>query len=159
MTRARILLPVTLVFLTITLVPELALAQIPSAAGDIEQAAEAASTPAEVLPLAAYYQGNPMVEVARSTIYGAIAGTVLGLAAALVIEDGDEVVKWGFVLGTFGGFFWGLSYASKSSSAALDLRLDKPARVSLPIPMLLRAPDRSLEVRVPLLHLSLQKRR
>ncbi len=103
---------------------------------------------------------NCTPEASVSAYNGAIAGTVLGLAASLVVEnDGGETVKWGFVLGTFGGFIWGVSYASKSSSAALDLGLDQPARVSLPMPTLLRAPDRSLEVRVPLLSIQLQKRR
>jgi len=56
---------------------------------------------------------NPMVSVFKSTIYGGGAGTLLGLAIA-VADDGDnaEPVRWGFVVGTFFGFGYGIYHVS-----------------------------------------------
>lgn len=53
---------------------------------------------------------NPMVEVARSTLYGGLAGLLLGGAIALVDDSHDDakVLKWGFAGGTFLGFGVGL---------------------------------------------------
>lgn len=53
---------------------------------------------------------NPMVEIFKSTIYGGLAGIVLGSALELAIDndDGGEYVKWGFVGGTFFGFGFGV---------------------------------------------------
>ncbi len=56
---------------------------------------------------------NPMVEVFRSTIYGGLAGLVVGSAIALVDEShSGNAVKWGFVGGTFLGLGYGLYYVS-----------------------------------------------
>jgi len=68
---------------------------------------------------------NPMLEVAKSTVYGGLAGLVLGSAIALVNNgnnDGD-IIKWGFVGGTFLGFGYGLYYVSSrpKPSALLEL--------------------------------------
>jgi hypothetical protein len=56
---------------------------------------------------------NPMVAVFKSTLYGGGAGTLLGLAIA-VADDGDssEPVRWGFVVGTFFGFAYGIYHVS-----------------------------------------------
>ena len=53
---------------------------------------------------------KPMVEVARSTLYGGLAGLLLGGAIALVDDSHDDakVLKWGFAGGTFLGFGVGL---------------------------------------------------
>jgi len=53
---------------------------------------------------------NPMVEVARSTIYGGVAGLMIGGAIALIDDSHDDasVLKWGFAGGTFLGFGVGL---------------------------------------------------
>jgi hypothetical protein len=56
---------------------------------------------------------NPMVSVFKSTIYGAGAGTLLGLAVAVADEDDDsDPVRWGFVAGTFFGFAYGIYHVS-----------------------------------------------
>jgi O-antigen/teichoic acid export membrane protein len=72
---------------------------------------------------------NPMLEVAKSTVYGGLAGLVLGSAVALVNNgnnDGD-IIKWGFVGGTFLGFGYGLYYVSSrpKPSALLELENGK----------------------------------
>jgi hypothetical protein len=54
-----------------------------------------------------------MVSVFKSTIYGGLAGLVLGLAVELVDEDSDgDAVKWGFVGGTFFGFGYGIYHVA-----------------------------------------------
>ncbi len=56
---------------------------------------------------------NPMVSVFKSTIYGGLAGLVLGLAVELVDDDEDaDAVKWGFVGGTFLGFGYGIYHVT-----------------------------------------------
>jgi hypothetical protein len=56
---------------------------------------------------------NPMVAVFKSTIYGAGAGTLLGLAVAVADDDDDsEPIRWGFVAGTFFGFAYGIYHVS-----------------------------------------------
>jgi hypothetical protein len=64
---------------------------------------------------------NPMIEVARSTLYGGLAGLMVGGAIALIDEDDDngDIVKWGFVTGTFVGLGMGLWWTSQRPSAAL----------------------------------------
>jgi|KBSMisStaDraftv2_1062788.scaffolds.fasta_scaffold804710_2 hypothetical protein len=53
---------------------------------------------------------NPMVEVARSTMYGGIAGLMIGGAIALIDDSHSDasMLKWGFAGGTFLGFGVGL---------------------------------------------------
>ncbi|GJM44565.1 MAG: hypothetical protein DHS20C21_14070 [Gemmatimonadota bacterium] len=70
---------------------------------------------------------NPMVEVFRSTLYGGLAGVLLGSAVALAKEDddGSETVRWGFVGGTFFGFGFGIHHVyarPQPGQAALQLR-------------------------------------
>jgi len=57
---------------------------------------------------------NPMVSVFKSTLYGAGAGTLLGLAIAVADEstDNSDAVRWGFVAGTFFGFAYGIYHVS-----------------------------------------------
>ena len=70
---------------------------------------------------------NPMVEVFKSTAYGGLAGLLLGTAIVLAVddEDGGEVVRWGFVGGTFFGFGYGVYHVStrpQPQGALLDRR-------------------------------------
>jgi molecular chaperone DnaJ len=69
---------------------------------------------------------NPMVSVFKSTLYGAGAGTLLGLAVELVDEDSNgEAAKGGFVAGTFFGFAYGLYHVAtrpEPGSALLEGR-------------------------------------
>ena len=56
---------------------------------------------------------NPVLTVAKSTLWGGLTGLVLGGAIALVAEDNEEdIVKWSFVAGTFGGFAYGLYHVA-----------------------------------------------
>jgi hypothetical protein len=53
---------------------------------------------------------NPMVSVFKSTIYGGLAGLVVGLAIAVASDDNDDgdAIRWGFVGGTFLGLGYGI---------------------------------------------------
>ena len=70
---------------------------------------------------------NPVMEIARAVFWGATAGTIIGLAISLV-QDGSsgEPVRWGFVLGTFGGLGAGIYFVSQRPQPAslLELRHD-----------------------------------
>lgn len=56
---------------------------------------------------------NPMVEISRSTLYGALAGLVVGSAIALAAEDDSgEPIRWGIVVGTFTGLGVGIYFVS-----------------------------------------------
>jgi hypothetical protein len=51
---------------------------------------------------------NAMVEIFRSTIYGALAGLVVGGAIELAAsDDSGEPLRWGIVIGTFTGLGYG----------------------------------------------------
>jgi hypothetical protein len=67
-----------------------------------------------------------MVEVARSTLYGGLAGLMVGGAIALVDDgaDGGEFVKWGFVTGTFVGLGMGLWWTTQRPTGAF-LEIDE----------------------------------
>lgn len=55
---------------------------------------------------------NPAVEIARSTIYGGLAGLMVGLAFA-AIDDGahPDLVQNSFAIGTFAGLGIGVYWA------------------------------------------------
>jgi hypothetical protein len=73
-------------------------------------------------------QENPVVEIAKATFWGGAAGLVLGLAVALVAEENEEnIVKWFFVGGVFGGFAYGIYHVAtrpEPSSALLEFDED-----------------------------------
>lgn len=64
---------------------------------------------------------NAFNEVAKTTVLGAAAGLVVGGAIAWLAEDG-EPVKWGFVIGTFGGLAYGVAHQNSSSASLIELR-------------------------------------
>jgi hypothetical protein len=65
---------------------------------------------------------NPMQEVAKSVLYGALAGVVVGGAIALVDDSGDDgdFIRWGLAGGTVVGLGVGIWYiTTRPSGAAL----------------------------------------
>jgi hypothetical protein len=79
---------------------------------------------------------NPMKEIATSTIYGGLAGLLLGGATALAVEENeDSIVKWFFVGGTFFGFGYGIYHVSRRPEPHALLRLDDgEPTIGVPIP-------------------------
>jgi hypothetical protein len=53
--------------------------------------------------------------LAKSAIYGAVTGLILGGVTALVVDSDsrDDAVRWGIVLGAFGGFAYGIYTISR----------------------------------------------
>jgi hypothetical protein len=63
----------------------------------------------------AWADDNKILEVAKCTIYGGATGLLVGGVLTLVVKDDnrDDVVRWGVVIGTFGGLAYGLYDVSK----------------------------------------------
>jgi hypothetical protein len=56
---------------------------------------------------------NPMVEIARSVMWGAVAGFIVGGAIALAAkDDSGESLRWGIVIGTGAGLAAGVYFVS-----------------------------------------------
>ena len=90
---------------------------------------------------------NPMVEIARSTMYGGLTGLLLGYAVALADKGGDDgdIVRWGFVGGTFFGFGYGLYHVTSRPRPAALLDFDR-GRLELHPPALVLDPERGMRV-------------
>lgn len=68
---------------------------------------------------------NPVLEVAKATYWGAVAGAVLGSAVSLARERHTLApLRWGFALGAFGGFGAGVYYVANRPipSSLLEVR-------------------------------------
>ena len=69
---------------------------------------------------------NPMVEIARSVMWGAVAGLVVGGAIALAAkDDSGESLRWGIVVGTGAGLAAGIYFVShrpQPAAALLEVR-------------------------------------
>jgi len=67
---------------------------------------------------------NPMVEIARSVMWGAVAGFVVGGAVALAAKDDTgESLRWGIVIGTGAGLAAGIYFVSHRPQPAALLEL------------------------------------
>ena len=56
---------------------------------------------------------NPVKEIAKSVVWGAVAGAVLGGAVMLADSDPSlEPVRWGVVIGAFGGLGAGVYFVA-----------------------------------------------
>jgi hypothetical protein len=58
---------------------------------------------------------EPVVTVLKNTLLGGVTGLLLGGTVSLVTDKDHrgDVVRWGFVLGTLGGFVLGVSLAAR----------------------------------------------
>lgn len=104
-------------------------------------------------------QENPMISIAKSTLYGAATGVLLGLALTLVVdEDTGDILKWSFVGGTFGGFLYGIYHVStrpEPSASLLQFDASGLVKVNMPKPQVRLHRDRTFDFRVSLMSLSL----
>ncbi len=59
---------------------------------------------------------EPLMVVLKDTLLGGTTGLVLGGTLSLVLDDDSrsEAVRWGVVIGTFGGFAVGVAVAARS---------------------------------------------
>ena len=71
---------------------------------------------------------NPMITIAKSILWGGLAGLVLGGASALVVNDHqDDIFKWSFVGGVFGGLAVGVYHVAtrpQPTGALLEMDSD-----------------------------------
>ncbi len=107
---------------------------------------------------------NPVVSIAKSTLYGGATGVLLGLALTLVVdEDKGDILKWSFVGGTFGGFLYGIYHVStrpQPTAAILQFDTSGLAKIAVPQPQIQFNRERFsrqkfLNLRVNLVSLSL----
>ena len=66
---------------------------------------------------------NPMPEIARSVMWGAVAGLMVGGAVALATEQSIEPLRWGIVLGTGAGLVTGIYFVSHRPQPAAVLEI------------------------------------
>jgi len=91
---------------------------------------------------------NPVLEVAKSTVWGGLGGLVLGGAIALIDTEsssGGDVVRWCFVGGTLVGFGYGIYHVSHrpQATALLEFQGGAPSlHAALPV----AEPGRGLEM-------------
>ena len=58
-------------------------------------------------------EDSTLIRISKSTMYGGLLGLLLGGAVAIVVKDNrDEPIRWGLVIGVFGGFAYGVYSAS-----------------------------------------------
>lgn len=64
---------------------------------------------------------EPLMTIAKDTLIGGATGLILGGTLTLVVDDQDrsEVVRWGVVIGTFGGFGFGVWRATRGEGEDL----------------------------------------
>lgn len=92
---------------------------------------------------------NPVIEVAKSTMYGALGGMVVGLAIELASNDeGSEAVRWGTVIGTFAGLAGGIYFVASRPSADAMLQIEDGRLGLHPLAAVEVAPGAGLRVRV-----------
>lgn len=63
---------------------------------------------------------NPMLEVAKTTVWGGLAGAAIGAALALGVPDSPhngDLLKWSFIGGTAVGFFAGIQHINSRPDA------------------------------------------
>jgi len=81
---------------------------------------------------------NPMVEIFKSTVYGALAGLVVGGAIALAAQGDDNttsnIFRWSIVGGTVVGLGAGIYFVSKRPQPAALLELKDGALSLHPTP-------------------------
>ncbi|MFN0151356.1 MAG: hypothetical protein ACKVU1_11695 [bacterium] len=62
-----------------------------------------------------------MASIGKNAIYGALTGLLLGGVVALVSDEDsrDDAIRWGVVIGTFGGVAYGIYDVSKGDDQAV----------------------------------------
>jgi len=65
---------------------------------------------------------DPLLTVLKNTLLGGVTGLVLGGAVSLVTDEDhrSDVLRWGFVIGTFGGFAMGVNLAVRGDEGLFE---------------------------------------
>ena len=83
---------------------------------------------------------NPMLEVAKTTVWGGLAGAAIGAALVLGLPDSPhqgDLLKWSFIGGTAVGFFGGIQHINSRPDANALLEFQDGAtsiHPALPVP-------------------------
>jgi hypothetical protein len=65
---------------------------------------------------------NPVLTIAKATFWGGVTGLLIGGALALIADDNQEdYIKWGLVVGVFGGCAYGVYHVMSRPSAESSL--------------------------------------
>ncbi|MFN8549379.1 MAG: hypothetical protein U0527_15760 [Candidatus Eisenbacteria bacterium] len=74
-----------------------------------------------------------LVTILKDGLYGGATGLLLGAVIALVVDSDhrDDSVRWGIVLGTFGGCAYGIYDVSQDGFSALPTQTTEPVAVRL----------------------------
>jgi len=74
-----------------------------------------------------------LVTVLKDGLYGGATGLLLGAVIALVVDSDhrDDSVRWGIVLGTFGGCAYGIYDVSQDGFSAFPREATEPLAVEL----------------------------
>jgi len=78
-----------------------------------------------------------MVSIGKNAVYGALTGLLLGGVVALVSDEDSrgDAIRWGVVIGTFGGVAYGIyevstggdnAFGTPDASDAVALRMTRP---------------------------------
>ena len=80
---------------------------------------------------------NPMITVAKATMWGGVTGLILGGAIALVADDNEiDIIKWSLVGGVFVGFGFGVYHVMSRPSGESSLLETDGDGLALNIPTL-----------------------
>ena len=93
---------------------------------------------------------NPVKEVAKSVLYGGLAGLTVGAALAIATENNhndDDYVRWGFATGTLAGLGIGMWWITSRPSASAALEFQN-GRWSVGAPAMALGPDGTTRVRL-----------
>lgn len=99
---------------------------------------------------------NPVKTIAKSTFWGGVTGLALGAAVALVAEkDEEDIIKWFFVGGVFGGFAFGVYHVltrEPPSTGLIDIDEDG---LSIARPSITMTTEGGADLREPRLNVTL----
>ena len=92
---------------------------------------------------------NPVIEIAKSTTYGALAGMTVGLAIELAQDDSDsDAIRWGTVIGTFAGLAGGIYFVATRPSGGALLEIENGKLGIHPLAAVDFAPSGGVKVRL-----------
>jgi|SRR6185436_16888495 len=92
---------------------------------------------------------NPVIEIAKSTSYGALGGLIVGLAIDLARDDGEgDGARWGTVIGTFAGLAGGIYFVTTRPAPDAMLQIQDGKLELHPLAAIEASPGEGMRVRL-----------